>query len=82
MLRVLHKKCMCEVGSNLTSCSATGMAGYKCPPVPPPAKKKYFSPDCLEIVTKSHIYIGIVLELAEERLRIIAEENISAGFES
>ena len=81
MLRALHKKCMCALGASLTSCSATAMAGYRCPPVPPPAKKKCFSSDSLEIVAESHIYIAIVPELAEERLRVVAEENISTGFD-
>ena len=72
---------MCEAGSSRIICSATAMAGYKCPPVPPPAKKKYFSSDSLEIVTEPRIYIGIVLELTEKCLRVIAEENISAGFD-
>jgi len=81
MPRELHKKCMCDFGSSLTSCSATAMAGYKCPPVPPPAKKKCFSSDSLEIVTESHIHVGIVLELAKESLRVVTEEYVAADFD-
>ena len=72
---------MCDSGSSLRICSATAIAGYKCPPVPPPAKKKCFSSDCLEIITEPHVHICIVLELAEERLRVIPEEDIAAGFD-
>ena len=81
MPRVLHKKCMCDFGSSLRICSATAIAGYKCPPVPPPAKKKCFSSDCLEIVSKSHIHICVILELAKERLRVVPKEDISADFD-
>ena len=81
MLRELHKKCMCDFGSSLTICRATAIAGYKCPPVPPPAKKKCFSSDGLEIVTESHIHICIILKLAEERLRVVPEEDIASDFD-
>jgi hypothetical protein len=79
--RELHRKCICDFGSSLTICTATAMAGYKCPPVPPPAKKKHLSYDCLETIAEPHVHIRIVLELAEEGLRVVTEEDIAADLD-
>ncbi len=81
MLRELHRKCIFDFGSSLTICSATAIAGYKCPPVPPPAKKKRLSADCSEIITEPHVHIRIVLELAEKGLRVVTEEYITADLD-